>query len=141
VGKPGRARHAGISDGIEGRAKVILVEATTKGQRQSEKRNQELRLQLEVTTPGEDTRRVEHVCTVPWDKVPTMHQILPVTVANGDPQRITIEWDQVESAVDVANRVANASLAGDPDAAAREMGFEPQPGDRPGAAPTDPRRS
>jgi hypothetical protein len=62
-------------------------------------------------------------------------------LANGDPQRITIEWDQVESAVDVANRVANASLAGDPDAAAREMGFEPQPGDRPGAAPTDPRRS
>ena len=97
----------GVGDGVAGEAEVRAVELTWKGARQTEKRNLDHRLRLSVTTPTSGSYEVEHECTVPWDRVPSVGQVLPVTVSSSDPQRLVVEWDSVESTVARAERLAD----------------------------------
>ena len=96
-----------MGDGIAGEAKVIGVELTWAGAHQTEKRNLGHVLRLAVTTPARGPYDVEHKCSVPYDRVPYIGQVLPVTVSSSDPQRLVVEWNQVETAAERAHRFAD----------------------------------
>ena len=94
-----------VGDGIAGEAEVLRDELTWAGAHQTEKRNLGHVLRLSVTTPTGGTYEVEHRCSVAYDRVPYIGQVLPVRVSSSDPQRLVVEWDKVETTVERAQRL------------------------------------
>ena len=95
-----------VGDGIAGEAEVLGDELTWAGAHQTEKRNLGHVLRLAVTTPTGGTYEVEHRCSVPYDRVPYIGQVIPVKVSSSDPQRLVVEWDRVETVAERARRLA-----------------------------------
>jgi hypothetical protein len=112
-----------ITDGVEGEAEVLEKELTRLGAHQTEKLNRPWKLRLSVTTPGAEPYEVEHVCTIPWDRMPRTGHTVPVTVSRSHPERLRIEWDEVESLTEAAKEAQRLIQGGDLDAAAAAMGL------------------
>lgn len=112
-----------ISDGIGGEAEVLEKELTRLGAHQTEKLNRPWKLRLFVTTPGSQPYEVEHVCTIPWDKMPRTGDTVPVTVSESEPELLRIEWGEVESLTEAAELAQELLEAGDLDGAAAAMGL------------------
>ena len=94
-----------IGDGIDGEAEVLACELTGAAARQTEKRDLGHVLRLSVTTAVTAPYEVEHECTIPYDRVPYIGQVLPVTVSDSDPQLLAVDWDRVETAAERARRL------------------------------------
>jgi hypothetical protein len=112
-----------IKDGVEGEARVVALAPTRKGARQTEKRNVQMMLTLEVSGPSFGPIQIEHVDTVPHEKAPLVGDSLPITVSTADPSQLKIEW---EAAPDLAARAlasAAAAQRGDTKGAAEALGF------------------
>ena len=112
-----------ITDGIEGEAEVLEKELTRLGAQATEKLNRPWKLRLFVTTPGTEPYEVEHVCTIPWDKMPRTGHTVPVTVSQSHPERLRIEWDEVASLTESAELAQELLEAGDLEGAAAAMGL------------------
>lgn len=105
---------------------MTALRPTVAAARQVGRRDVEHELDLEVTAPGHSGYTVTLTDRVPHDKTPVVGQALPVTVSAADPQRVEVDWDRAPSLTERALAAGEAATAGDPDAAARALGFEPQ---------------
>lgn len=112
-----------ITDGVEGQAEVLEKELTRLGAHQNETLNRPWRLRLLVTMPGDEPYEVEHVSTIPWDRMPRTGHTVPVTVSRSDPELLRVEWDQVASLTDAAELAQELLEAGDLEGAAEAMGL------------------
>lgn len=112
-----------ITDGVDGRAEVLEKELTRLGAHQTEKLNRPWKLRLSVIIPGAEPYEVEYVCTIPWDKMPRTGHTVPVTVSKSHPDRLRIEWDEVESLTEAARQAQQLVEAGDLEGAAAAMGL------------------
>jgi hypothetical protein len=119
-----------ITDGIEGQAEVLEKELTRLGAHQTEKLNRPWKLRLYVTTSRAEAYEIEHVCTIPWDKMPRTGDTVPVTVSESEPGRLRVEWDEVESLTEAAELAQELLEAGDLDGAAQAMGLRRAGGSR-----------
>jgi hypothetical protein len=63
-------------------------------------------MQLVVQAPGVPATPVEHDCMIRADRWPSPGITLPVTVDRDDPQKIKVEWDEVETSQDSSARAA-----------------------------------
>ena len=84
---------------------------------------QDIRMTLTVRAEGVPSTPVEHSCICRADRWPSPGDVLPVTVDARRPERLKVEWDEVESARDRAWSTASALAAeersgGSPDAQA-----------------------
>jgi hypothetical protein len=93
---------------IPATAIVRSAEMTPKAMRQTEKRDLEHDVDLEVTFEGGPMVRITHRCTVPWDKVPRPGALLNVAGDPAQPSRLEIDWDATPSMVDQANAAREA---------------------------------
>ena len=112
-----------IKDGVDGEARVMALAPTKRGARQTEKRNVQMQLSLDVSATGFGPVRIEHVDTVPHEKSPIVGDVLKVTVSPADPSNLKIDWD---AAPDLATRAlasAAAAQRGDTKGAAEALGF------------------
>ncbi|MGH2956009.1 MAG: SHOCT domain-containing protein [Solirubrobacterales bacterium] len=112
-----------ITDGVDGDAEVLEKELTRLGAHQTDKLNRPWKLRLSVDTAGEKPYEVEHVCTIPWDKLPRTGQTVPVTISKSHPERLRIEWDRIPSLTEAAKQAEELVKAGDLDGAAAAMGL------------------
>jgi hypothetical protein len=104
---------------------VISVTLTWKGARQTQKRNVEMKVRLRAERPDIEPHEAEVEDTVPWQKPLRIGQRIPVTVSTSDPQRLQIEWDGIPDMADAAREAGELAASGDPEAAARALGFKP----------------
>lgn len=72
---------------------------------------QEIRMTLTVRAEGVPPTAVEHKCMCRADRWPSPGDVLPVTVDARKPERLKVEWDEVESARDRAWTTATAMAA------------------------------
>jgi hypothetical protein len=112
-----------ITDGVEGRAEVLEKELTRIGAHQTETLNRAWKLRLFVATPGDEPYEVEHLSTIPWDRMPRTGHTVPVTVSRSNPELLRIEWDQVASLTEAAELAQELLEAGDIESAAQAMGL------------------
>ena len=112
-------------------ARVVSLEL--KSWRQTERRGQVYLLSLEVTVPGQVPFPADVTTTVPYDRIPRVGQLLPVTVAAGNPAKVAVDWKGVPSLTDLAAASSAAAQAGDQAGAAAALGFtlRSQPGPEP----------
>jgi len=89
---------------------------------------QRCRMQLVVRADDVPAKSVEHSSPVHRRRWPSPGMTLPVTLDRADPQRLKVQWEEIESARDRADAAAeglaasmgssgSASPAGDPGAA------------------------
>jgi len=104
---------------------VIAVAPTWKGARQTQRRNPEMRFRLRVGRPDIAPYEVEVEDTMPAEKPLRIGQRVPVTVSTAETRRVRIEWDAVPNMADAAREAGELAMSGDPEAAARALGFEP----------------
>ena len=64
-----RKRDAAIPDGVSGEARVMHKELTWLGSHTPGQADKRWRLRLAVSAPEGGPFELEHVCTIPWDKV------------------------------------------------------------------------
>ncbi len=115
----------GSKSGTSGRASVLSLEL--KSWRQTERRSQVYALSLEVSLPGQTPFPAEVTTAVPYDRVPRVGQVLPVTVSAGNPPKVAVDWKAVPSLTDLARTSSAAALAGDDAGAAAALGFAARP--------------
>jgi hypothetical protein len=68
-------------------------------------------MQLVVQAPGVPATAVELDCMVHASRWPSPGITLPVTVDRDDPQKLKVEWDEVETSQDSSARAAEAMAA------------------------------
>lgn len=119
-----------ITDGVDGNARILEKELTRLGAHLTDKLNRPWKLRLSVDVRGTEPYEVEHVCTIPWDKMPRTGHAVPVTVSESQPERLRIEWEEVESLSQAARQAQELVRAGDLEGAAAAMGLRRAGGNR-----------
>ena len=112
-----------IKDGVDGEARVMALAPTRRGARQTEKRNVQMQLSLEVSGPGFGPVRIEHVDTVPHEKSPIVGDVLQISVSPHDPSNLKIDWDAAPELGARFMASAEAAQRGDDKGAAEALGF------------------
>jgi hypothetical protein len=122
---------SGSGNDSSGQARVVSLEL--KSWRQTERRGQVYLLGLEVTVRGQVPFPADVTATVPYDRIPRVGQLLPVTVAAGNPAKVAVDWKGVPSLTGLAAASSAAAQAGDQAGAAAALGFtlSSQPGPEP----------
>ncbi len=115
----------GSKDGISGTARVLALEL--KSWRQTERRGQVYALSLEVSVPGQKQFRAEVSSAIPYDRVPRVGQVLPVTVSASDSAKVAVDWKSAPSITDMARAASAAAQAGDSAGAAAALRFTLRP--------------
>jgi hypothetical protein len=82
-----------IKDGLRGQAVVLSI-----NQYVDQSSSARMPIRLMVHLEGREPYSVKHTCFVPRKKYPFPGTSLPVTVDRDDPERIRIEWDDVQTA-------------------------------------------
>jgi hypothetical protein len=88
---------------------------------------QDIRMTLTVRAEGVPPTAIEHKCMCRADRWPSPGDVLPVTVDATKPERLKVEWDEVESARDRAWRTATDMAAAEQGGGAAQPGGVPQP--------------
>ena len=95
-----------MDDPVRGTAQVVSVSSYD-----GDATWQNCRMNLVVQADGVPATAVTHDAIVAAKKWPWPGQTLPVVVDRGKPQRIKIDWDQIENSGDRASRSAEALAA------------------------------
>ena len=103
-----------IKDGLKGSAVVQSSSMPS-----PEARSYNATIWLDVTVEGREPYRVKHECMVKAGKHPWPGQTLPVVVDRENPERIDIQWQELQT---IDERMA----AGGPAAAGGPVGGQPQ---------------
>jgi hypothetical protein len=115
----------GGKHGTSAQAQVLGLQV--RSWRQTERRDHDYTLRLEVTVPGQPPFQVETTCTIPYDRVPRVGQVLRVTVAGSDPARVSVDWKSAPSLLAAAQAASAAALAGDSPGVAAAFGLPRTP--------------
>jgi hypothetical protein len=94
-----------MKDPVCGQAQVVSCSQWTGGT------SANCRMQLVVQAPGVPATAVELDCMVHASRWPSPGITLPVTVDRDDPQKLKVEWDDVETSQDASARAAEAMAA------------------------------
>jgi hypothetical protein len=94
-----------MKDPVRGQARVVSCSQWHGGT------SANCRMQLVVQAPGVPATPVELDCMVHASRWPSPGITLPVTVDRDDPQKLKVEWDEVESSQDSAARAAEEMAA------------------------------
>jgi hypothetical protein len=94
-----------MKDPVRGQAQVVSCSQWHGGT------SANCRMQLVVQAPGVPATPVELECMVHAHRWPSAGITLPVTVDRDDPEKIKVEWDEVESSRDRSARDAEAMAA------------------------------
>jgi hypothetical protein len=94
-----------MKDPVRGQAQVVSCSQWHGGT------SANCRMQLVVQAPGVPATPVELDCMVHASRWPSPGITLPVTVDRDDPQKLKVEWDDVESTQDSAARAAEEMAA------------------------------
>jgi hypothetical protein len=95
-----------MQDPVRGHAQVVSCTS-----HHGEGFYQNCHMQLVVQAPGVPATSVEEHDLVRHDRWPFPGMTLPVTVDRANPQKVKIEWDEVESSKDRSKRSADAIAA------------------------------
>jgi hypothetical protein len=122
-----------MKDPVRGQAQVVSCSAH-RGEGDWENCSMQLVVQADGV-PATSTRKSDMVRADRW---PTPGTVLPVTVDRAKPERLKIEWGEVESSRDRGERTADAMAAMmrgeapiDPDQLAIQQGFGSTPAQQP----------
>jgi hypothetical protein len=94
-----------MKDPVRGQAQVVSCSQWHGGT------SANCRMQLVVQAPGVPATAVELDCMVHASRWPSPGITLPVTVDRDDPQKLKVEWDEVETSQDSSARAAEAMAA------------------------------
>jgi hypothetical protein len=94
-----------MKDPVRGQAQVVSCSQWNGGT------SANCRMQLVVQAPGVPATAVELDCMVHADRWPSPGITLPVTVDRDDPQKLKVEWDEVERSQDSSARAAEELAA------------------------------
>jgi hypothetical protein len=97
-----------IKDGLKGSAVVQSSSMPS-----PEARSYNTTIWLDVTVEGREPYRVKHECMVKAGKHPWPGQTLPVVVDRENPERIDIQWEELQT-VDERMAAGGPSAAGQP---------------------------
>jgi hypothetical protein len=107
-----------MKEPVTGTAQVVSVSA-----HRGDSSWQDIRMTLTVRAEGIPPQAVEHSCICRADRWPSPGDVLPVTLDARKPERLKVEWDEVESARDrawtAATALASAEAAGGDEGAAQ----------------------
>lgn len=98
-------KGARMKDPVRGQAQVVTCTMWHGGS------SANCRMQLVVRGEGVPPTSVEHECMVRADRWPTPGITLPVRVDRADPERVKIQWDEVEGSRERGARNAEAMAA------------------------------